>query len=386
MSRDSRYALPPHSSHRRIRSPWVNVLALAGWMAGAFVLTILAAIAIRRCLPERRVDGSPSPPQPELALPASAFQTLVFPTTANLLATATGEQERVFMPTASGRPESAFFGSTRTGADGRARFHSGVDIAPARRDRRGAPLDTVVAIAKGRVAYINRRGGGSSYGLYLVLLHEDPAGPIYSLYAHLASVAEGLRPGVRVAAGTPLGVLGHSASTGIPQARAHLHLEIGVLLSERFGAWARARKIRPDRGNYHGWNLFAVDPLAVYAQQRRTAAFTMQSFLERRPPAFELVIEAAKPLDFFARYPALWNGPGVSKGILTLRVSEGGVILSGRPASPAEEESFRLRRAPCVLNVDETALGRNGMHLIARERGLWTLGRGASRWIEVLTH
>lgn len=386
MLHDSRYVLPPQRSHRRPRSRWTHGLLLGGWMAGAFVLTLLAALCFRRCVQERQRARATSLPHPPPALPYSPFQAMLFPTAANLLATAEEETRRVFMATASGNPESALFGSTRTGPDGRARFHAGVDIGPARRDRRGKPLDPIAAVADGRIAYINRRGGDSSYGIYLVVLHEDPVGSVYSLYAHLASVAEGLRAGTPVAAGTPLGIMGHSASTGIPQVRAHLHLEIGVLLSSRFGAWARARKIRPDRGNYHGWNLFAVDPLAVYTQQRACAAFTMQAFLETLPAAFELVLQAARPLDYFERHPALWKGPGEPAGLLTLRVSEGGVILSGRPATPAEQNAFRQRRAPCVRNVDEGALGRNGMHLVTRERGLWTLGRGAARWLEVLTH
>lgn len=362
-------------------------LTLAAWALASFAVTLLVAGVIVRSCARSNPGETPPTPAPEDAASSSVpspFAAMVFPTTLDLLTPAA--PSTVFMPTATGNPESALFGSVRTGTDGRARFHAGVDVAPAQRDRQGRPTDSVVAIADGRIAYVNRVGGDSSYGVYVVLIHDDPVGPVYSLYAHLASVPRALHVGTAVPAGTPLGIMGNSASTGIPLSRAHLHLEIGVLLSERFGAWSRANRITPDRGNYHGWNLFAVNPLDVYARRGCDTRFTFSAYLESVPAAFELVLSPPRLPEYFARYPTLWHGQTTHRGPLVLRVSEGGVILSGRPASEAELASFQSLRKPIVQCVDESALGRNGMRLIAKSNGCWTLGRAAARWLEVLTY
>lgn len=363
-------------------------------MAILMVALVLAIALLTLAVLRIRLRGTPAgkpvpaPAAAEVPLPYSPFQSMVFPTVADLLADPGSNAPAIFMPTASGNPQSALFGSTRTGNDGLSRFHAGIDVAPLRRDRSGKPLDEVVAVADGKVGYVNRVGGDSSYGAYVVLVHEDPVGPVYSLYAHLASVAKDLRSGSKVQAGTVIGVMGHSASTGIPRARAHLHFEFGTVLSERFGPWARARKIKPDRGTYHGWNLFAVDPLAVFARKKAEAnRFTFAGFLASVPCAFELVVRVSRRPDYFTRYPSLWHGPAESGGgTVVLGVSEGGVILSGRMANAIELEASGRAKVPLVQNVNEAVLGRNGMHLIAKVRGVWTLGRAASRWLDVLTY
>jgi murein DD-endopeptidase MepM/ murein hydrolase activator NlpD len=376
--------------HRIGGSPRARVgLSLAAWGIASFAVTLLVVVGVVRfrsrltatrsfgTVPTRPGD-SPIQEQP------SPFEAMVYPTVFDLLGPANGVL--MFMPPASGNPTSALFGSARTGSDGLSRFHAGVDIAPSQRDRQGRPLDTVGAIADGKVAFVNRVGGDSSYGVYVVLIHDDPVGTVYTLYAHLASVPRELLPGGVVRAGAPVGIMGNSANTGVPLARAHLHLEIGVLLSDRFGMWSNANKLKPNRGNYHGWNLFAVDPLDVYARRRGSVGFSFAKYLESVPAAFEILLCPRRRLDYFNRYPNLWRGPTDYHGPQVLRVSEGGVILLGRPATESETVTYEAIRKPTVQNVDEAVLGRNGMHLVAKINGRWMPGRAATRWLELLTY
>ena len=135
-------------------------------------------------------NGSASPPPPPPPPPPLLWSKLVFPTQQQGLLEE--GREDVFQPTAAGTRESALYGSVRTvNRGGRllASFHEGIDIAPVRRDRRGRPLDDVLAVAEGKVAYVNKVAGNSTYGKYAVVEHDDPMGPVYTLYAHLASVA-----------------------------------------------------------------------------------------------------------------------------------------------------------------------------------------------------
>ena len=235
------------------------------------------------------------PPPPPLA-----WAGLVFPTERRAWFDASAEG--VFQPTASGRLESAWFGSTRTASRGgqlQASFHEGVDVAPARRDRQGRPLDDILCVATGTVAYVNAVAGNSTYGCYVVVEHEDPVGPVYTLYAHLASVA--VRPGERVGAGHVLGRMGNTATYAIPLERAHLHFEVGVLLQARFAVWYDAQKLKPPHGAYHGWNLVGLDPLAFYRFQQERPAASFAAFLDATPEAFAWTIRAPRLPDYFKR-------------------------------------------------------------------------------------
>ena len=97
-----------------------------------------------------------------------------------------GEPIEAFVqPTASGKKESGLFGCVRN--NGR-RFHEGLDLYPVARDKRGEALDTVYAVLSGRIVYINKVAGHSSYGRYIVIEHDQESPAFYTLYAHLARI------------------------------------------------------------------------------------------------------------------------------------------------------------------------------------------------------
>ena len=300
------------------------------------------------------------------------------------------ESAVVYQPTASGRVESALYGSVRTRSSGGRllpAFHMGIDIASLERDRRGRPLDKIYAVADGRVGYVNRVGGNSSYGIYIVLLHDDPLGEIYTLYSHMARVEPGIKEGVSVSRGDVLGVMGNTASTGIPMVRAHLHFEIGVVYNARFRRWYRAQELVPDHGVYHGWNLTGIDPLAVFGEKgQEEIRFNLRTYLWELEPAFALIVRTTKPLDYFERYPDLWDGQAffAEASAIVMTVSESGMPLSGRMASPEEVAALDGDRAQ-VLEVDEEVLGRNGMRYVVQRGDSWEVGRNAERWLDILT-
>src|SRR6476646_9450338 len=71
------------------------------------------------------------------------------------------------------------------------KMHEGLDIRCKQRDKRGEPIDPVVASAAGTVAYINNKPGLSNYGRYIVIRHNIEGLEICTLYAHLSEVQEG---------------------------------------------------------------------------------------------------------------------------------------------------------------------------------------------------
>lgn len=385
----ARYELPEHrdemprgffSRHRRWIIPLIVFdLVLATW----WLLRTPDSSSESPALP----DESTPVTAPVVALPVlpkPAGHHFGYPTrqTAILETNTTG----VFMPTASGRPESALYGTVRMSKEGNLvlpSFHEGVDIAPMERDRRQMPNDRIYAPLDGEVAYANRIAGKSNYGRYLVLLHDDPVGRIFTLYAHLEEISPSVHAGHKVRKGDDIGRMGHSDSTGLDISRAHLHFEVGMMLNRNFHVWYKKQKRKPDHGNYHGQNLMGINPLDVYRWQEEKGAFSMADYLRQLEPAFSLVVKVPHTLDYFERYPLLWSG-AAHTGVMVLSVSEGGVPVAGRNAT-AEEAGLIKGKRHAVLAVNETVLGRNGLRLVVRRQGQWQLGKNGERWLEVLS-
>lgn len=238
-------------------------------------------------------------------------------------------RQGVFMDTGTGRPESGMFGNTRKYADGSARFHEGIDIAPVqpwRRDRN--PTDVVRAAAAGLVVYINRcQYNPSLYGNYVVLAHPvEGFGEVYTLYAHLRKIDDALRAGQNVPPGRALGVMGHTPD--FPLARAHLHFEIGVMMNRFYYL------IDPQHGVWNGANLYGIDPCDAFAEQRKKGFFDIAAYIKARPIAWATVLSLREKPDFFKRYPSLWNADRFETWQTLVLFSREGIPVSATSLDP----------------------------------------------------
>ncbi len=354
---------------------------MASAIAIAVTLTVLAGVLLRRHLWPRPATVPPPAADLPMTPPPPPPLRFVFPTAQAGLADTTST--KVYMPTASGRLASALYGSTRTGGSGGRlypRFHAGIDIAPLRRGRDGKPLDDIHAVANGRVAYLQKAPGGSSYGRYLVLHHHDELGTFYSLYAHLEGFAAGLKTGDQIQAGQVVGRMGHSAATPIPANRAHLHLEIGTFTNQRFADWLHARGYPRTHGAAHGWNLNGINPLRVLLERSPDGTRSMLEVLRSEPVAFTLLAEPKRRPDYYRRYPALWEVGAEPPGRIRIDVAEGGAPLRARPARPEELSG----KAPRVVAASAEVLGRNGRRLVSRQGSQWQLTDKGREWLDQL--
>jgi len=143
------------------------------------------------------------------------------------------------------------------------KFHEGLDLYPVKRDGRGRAEDNVFSAMDGVVRHLNATSGYSAYGKYLVLEHSTLSPPLYSLYAHLASIDSGLKVGSPVRVAQVLGKMGNTASYRIPLDRSHLHFEIGLRLTDNFQSWYDKKKYttKNRHGNFSGFNLVGIDPI-----------------------------------------------------------------------------------------------------------------------------
>jgi hypothetical protein len=216
------------------------------------------------------------------------------------------DPEDFLQPTISGKPESALFGMVRE--EGK-RFHEGIDIKPVAVNPTGEPLDLVLAAMDGQVAYINPHVNGP-YGKYVVLVHPDAELAVYTLYAHLAKIEPTLKVGAGIRRGTPIALMGHTSAgvSAITKDRAHLHFEVGLLLSTGFNNWYATQPENRKSPNQHslwnGQNLIGMDPLLVLGAKNPN----LLAAVRRQPVALSVVMHTAKTPDFVKRYPMLSRG------------------------------------------------------------------------------
>jgi murein DD-endopeptidase MepM/ murein hydrolase activator NlpD len=331
------------------------------------------------CSPEQAVEEIEE--EPFFILEEIPGRVLTYPTPQKDLEDV--NDPAVFMPTGSGRVESAAYGSTRT-RGGRPAFHEGVDIAPMERDSKGRALDPVFAVADGRVGYISRRGGNSSYGTYIVLEHTEPFGLYHTLYAHLESVSGSLKVGDEVRCGTTIGRMGNSSTLGIPVQRSHLHFELGVMLNNRFKSWLESKEMTATHGNYHGWNLVGLNPDVLFPLMKEEKPFVFEDCILNTPVAFRLVVEVKEKPEYYHRYPSLWIGDDPA-GAMVVDVSESGVPLRARSASE-EEKSMLGTYNSRVLEAFSEVLGRNAKRIVVPKGERWITGSNANQWLDILLY
>ncbi len=254
------------------------------------------------------------------------------------------------------------------------RFHEGIDIRPLYRDARGEPLDEVRAIAEGRVVHTNLVSGFSNYGRFVVIEHEWDGAKYYSLYAHLNSIA--VQVGQHVQRGERIGVMGHTGA-GIDRERAHVHLELNLMLSREFESWYNIYfRNDPNRhGLYNGLNLAGIDIARLYLALRKQPSLTIPEFLAQETTFYKVALPASKHFDLLKRYPWLLRSPaGRDAKSWEVSFAQSGVPLKVEPSSKAvaqpELTYFKksgarygdLTRGTLTGRGDHASLSENGRH------------------------
>lgn len=189
------------------------------------------------------------------------------------------------------------------------RLHEGVDIRPLQRDASGEPLDAVRAIAPGVVVHASQTAGYSNYGRYVVVEHRFDGCKYYSLYGHLSSIA--VRVGQHVAQRDQLGVMGHTGE-GLNRERAHVHLELNLMLSREFEAWHQSSfQNGPNRhGLYNGLNLVGLDIARLYLALQKRPELTIPEFLASEETVYRVLLPPSKHFDLPKFYPWMVRDAG----------------------------------------------------------------------------
>ncbi|HKB56493.1 MAG TPA: M23 family metallopeptidase [Lacunisphaera sp.] len=253
-------------------------------------------------------------------------------------------------PTVSGEPESGLFGCVRSNGT---QFHEGLDIRPVAHDARGEPADPVFAAMDGVVRHASNSPGNSNYGRYIVLEHRGVTPAVYTLYAHLARIAPGIAPGVAVTRGQTIATMGRSeGSAAIPKDRAHLHFEIGLMMTQNFDSWFVWKKFGSsnEHGPWNGMNLMGFDPLDFLREWRSGKVDNFQQYLDRLRPVVRVRVATSRVPDFITRYPALLRRP-MPAGLVAgweVECNATGLPFAWTPLTPLQAAGMRPNTAQVV--------------------------------------
>jgi murein DD-endopeptidase MepM/ murein hydrolase activator NlpD len=207
------------------------------------------------------------------------------------------------------------------------RFHEGIDIRPLHRDAHGEPLDEVRAIADGKVVHVNSVPGYSNYGKYIVIEHRWGGSNYYSLYGHLSSIS--VQPGDTVKHGQRIAAMGYTG-TGLNRERAHLHLELNLLLSREFESWYNAffRNDPNHNGIYNGMNLAGLDIARLYLALHKDPSLSIPEFLGREETFYKVTVPKARHFDLPKLYSwMLGTGSQNEKSSWEISFAQSGVPL-----------------------------------------------------------
>ena len=252
------------------------------------------------------------------------------------------------------------------------RFHEGLDIRPVRRDARGEPLDEVRAIAGGTVVHVNLVPGYSNYGKYVVVEHVWDGASYYSLYGHLASAT--VTRGAKVNRGEQLGLLGYTGD-GLDQARAHVHLELNLLLSRNFEPWHSTHfKSEPNRhGLYNGLNLTGLDIARLYLALRSRPGLSIPEFLEQEETFYKVTLPASPNFDLPKRYPWLLRNRGENTAAAwKVSFNQAGVplqVVAAETAVTAPTLSYVKKRAGDYSGLTRGVIDGSGADARLTESG-----------------
>ena len=238
------------------------------------------------------------------------------------------------------------------------RLHEGIDIKPLQRDASGEPTDVVRAIAPGVVVHASPMAGASNYGRYVVVEHRFDGCKYYSLYGHLSAIS--VHDGQHVQQRDQIGVMGHTGE-GLNQARAHVHLELNLMLSGQFEAWHDASfKNDPNRhGLYNGLNLVGIDIARLYLALQKRPGLTIPEFLAEEETLYRVLLPASKHFDLPKFYPWLL-GDRTGSGPVSWEVSFNrvGIPLKIRPGTKPVAEAELSYLKPSDVNAADLTMDR----------------------------
>jgi murein DD-endopeptidase MepM/ murein hydrolase activator NlpD len=210
--------------------------------------------------------------------------------------------------------------------------------------------------------------------------HQWDGCPYYSLYAHLAEIVVEL--GAQVRQGQKLAVMGYTGR-GLDRERAHLHLEVNLLINENFQTLygVAPGPNQNAHGNFNGANLRGLDVARLYKEARANPKLTIPEFLRQEQPFFHVEIPGSMQIDMLKRYPWMaetpasehqapppaWRVAFAQSGV-PLKVERGSQpvsVVRVSVAQPAVHPLNQLTRGLLAGTPETAALSKSGQRFLS---------------------
>lgn len=318
----------------------------------------------------------------------AAAETFHLPT-ANRAIFQPGSEEKYFVGTVGKPWMSGTFGCVRSSGY---QLHEGLDVRCLQRDKRGEPIDPVMATADGTVVYFNKKSGLSNYGNYLVLRHQIDGLEVYSIYAHLREIRADLKIGSAVKSGEAIATMGRTTNTheGISKDRAHVHFELDFFINERFSSYYKKTfpGQRNDHAEWNGQNMIGFDPRAVLlADHNSGEKFSLLNWIQNQTELCRVVVRDTN-FPWLKRYaPLIRANPVAQKeGVAgyELVLSFNGMPFQIIPRAASELKSKSKYR---LLSVNEKEYENNPCRkLVTKRSGRWELANNGIRLLDLMTY
>jgi hypothetical protein len=136
-----------------------------------------------------------------------------------------------------------------------------------------------------------------------------------------------------VQAGQAMGVMGYTGA-GIDQRRAHLHVELNLLLDSQFDAWHVRHFTTPNHhGLYNGLNLIGLDLQGLYLATAKNPLSSLRDFIRGQDSAFRVSVPGTCRMDFLRRHPWLAGGQTDRAASWEVTCTRWGFPIEVRPAA-----------------------------------------------------
>jgi hypothetical protein len=129
--------------------------------------------------------------------------------------------------------------------------------------------------------------------------------------------------------GQHIAVMGYTG-TGLNRERAHLHLELDLMLSHEFDSWYNAffRNDPNHNGIYNGMNLAGLDVARLYLALDKNPSLTIPEFLAREEAFYKVTVPKSGHFELPKLYPwMLTTGSRNEKSSWEVSFAQSGVPL-----------------------------------------------------------
>ncbi|PYK82212.1 MAG: hypothetical protein DME41_10495, partial [Verrucomicrobia bacterium] len=190
----------------------------------------------------------------------------------------------------------------------------------------------------------------SNYGKYIVIEHRWGGSPYFSLYGHLSKID--VRTGDAVHRGQQIAVMGYTGA-GINRERAHLHLELNLMLNHNFQEWYSSFLHENDpnhHGIYNGINLVGLNIAQLYLKLRENPSLTIPQFLGEEEIFYKVALPKSRHFELPNLYPWMVNGTAEARS-WTVSFARSGLPLKIEPSELKVKQPEIVYVKPSSLNA-----------------------------------